>query len=290
MIITIANALLRVSIKTKGAELSGIHNQQTNLEYMWGGDPAFWGKTSPVLFPVVGALKQDTFLYQGKPYHLPRHGFAREQEFVLEEHTPERVSLVLRSNAETLMKYPFPFALRIIYQLDQASLAVSYEVVNTGKETMYFSLGAHPAFRVPLTTASTYDEYYLEFNRTEHAPRWRITADGLIQGESQPLLGDTNRLPLAKALFYQDALVFKKLNSDCISLRSANHKHGLDFSFEGFPYFGIWAAKDADFVCLEPWCGIADGVGHNQVLEQKEGIEQLPEGQVWTRTWKVKCY
>ena len=286
----IENDFIRVRIRSKGAELYSVFNKKTALEYMWSGDPFHWAKTSPVLFPVVGALKANSYHYDNKEFILPRHGFARDHLFELESQSWERVSFILRDNEDTRNQFPFPFLLRIVYQLNNALLTVSYEVINKGDAIMYFSLGAHPAFKVPLLEESSYEDYYLEFNSTEEAPCFRLSPEGLIKNETYSVLHQVSKLPLKKSLFYQDALVFKNLKSDCISLKSIRHSHGLDFSFAGFPYFGLWAAKDADFICLEPWSGIADRVDHNQQLMDKEGIQELKPGLMWSRNWSIKSY
>ena len=290
MSVILENHILKVGIHEKGAELFSVLNKKTNLDYMWGGDPAFWGKTSPVLFPIVGALKNDSFQVDGKHYSLPRHGFAREKVFDVESKTLDQVVFRLESNLDSLTKFPFSFSLRIIYQVKDATLTVSYEVINEGNTEMYFSLGAHPAFKVPLVPGTTYEDHFLEFNTTENSAAWLISPEGLIKNETSPQLENTTRLPLKKSLFYRDALVFKDLKSDSITIKSTSHQHGLDFAFAGFKYFGIWAARDADFVCLEPWCGIADSVDHNQQLSGKEGIQILAPGKLWSRNWSVKCF
>jgi galactose mutarotase-like enzyme len=290
MSVVLENHILKVSVHEKGAELFSVFNKKTKLEYMWSGDPAFWGKTSPVLFPIVGALKKDSYFFNGKSYSLPRHGFARDRVFEVESKTIDQVVFRIESGIETLNKFPFSFSLRIIYQIKDNSLTVSYDVVNEGGQMMHFSLGAHPAFKVPLVDTTRYEDYYLEFNSTENAPAWAISPEGLIANSTTPVLQNTSRLPLRKELFYEDALVFKNLKSDSITLKSALHQHGLDFAFAGFPFFGIWAAKGADFVCLEPWCGIADPIDHNQHLESKEGIQHLEPGNSWSRNWSIKCF
>jgi galactose mutarotase-like enzyme len=290
MSVVLENHILKVSIHEKGAELFSVFNKKTNLEYMWSGDAAFWGKTSPVLFPIVGTLKKDAFLYNGKSYSLPRHGFARDKVFEIESRTIDQVAFRIESGLETLSKFPFSFSLRIVYQIKDNLLTVSYDVVNEGSQAMYFSLGAHPAFKVPLVDGTQYDDYFLEFNSTENALAWAISPEGLIATETIPVLKNTTRLSLKKELFYKDALVFKNLRSDSIAIKSGRHSHGLDFAFAGFPFFGIWAAKDADFVCLEPWCGIADSVSHNQSLTEKEGIQHLDAGKSWSRNWSIKCF
>lgn len=287
---SISNNNLTASIKQLGAELCSLYNHQTNLEYMWSADPAFWGKTSPILFPIVGALKNNQYVYNNKAYTLPRHGFARERLFQVEDQTKDRIVFLLTDDESSKAVYPFPFELRITYSLQNHTLEVAYAVTNTGADSLFFSLGAHPAFRVPLTEAISYSDYVLTFSHVENAPVWPITREGLIQESPNVFLANTQSLPLTKELFYQDALVFKNLKSNRITLGSPKDKHGLDFNFEQFPFFGIWAAKDADFVCLEPWCGIADSVQHNQELERKEGIQKLPTHQTWSRSWQVRTY
>ena len=287
---TISNGTLSATIKSKGAELSSVKHQQLNLEYIWGADPAFWGKSSPILFPIVGQLSSNTFRYQEKEYSLPRHGFAREEEFMIESTAANKVVFLQRDTESSLKKYPFPFELRLIYELVDNTLHTTYQVDNTGKDDLYFSIGGHPAFKVPLVDSLAYDDYYLEFDTLETKERWRITKDGLIDNDTEPLLQNEKRIPLTHALFANDALVLKHLQSKSVALRSNKDVHGVSFNFEGFPFLGIWAAKNADFVCIEPWCGIADSVAHNQDLTTKEGIERLLPGKRWMRSWKVKFF
>ena len=287
---SIESPLIKATINPKGAELTSLVHKEFALEYMWSGDPAYWGKHSPVLFPIVGTLKNNEYSYKGQSYPLSRHGFARDQQFAVESHTTDAISFLIKSHEESLKWFPFAFEFRVRYTAVEDSLAVTYEVTNSGKEELYFSVGGHPAFKVPLTDGTGYDDYYLLFDQVEADPRWSISPDGLIEATPIPLLQDTNRLPLTKALFQKDALVLKGLKSSRISLKSDKTPHGLSMDFPGFPFYGIWAAKDADFVCLEPWCGIADGVGSNQQLTDKEGINKLPAKEVFTRTWTVSLF
>lgn len=290
MDITLENNKCLVKVKSKGAELISIRSKETGLEYLWRGDPAFWAKTSPILFPIVGTLKEDTFLYGGKPYNLPRHGFARDMEFEITESANDRAVFTLTSSPESLRKFPFEFRLNVRYELNANTLHVTYYVWNKGKEEMYFSIGGHPAFNVPLVEGTKYEDYHLMFNKVEKAPRWPISEKGLIERNPAEFMKNTDRIQLSQKLFEQDAIVLKNLHSDCVSIRSQKHEHGLDFYFGNFPFFGIWAAKNADFVCLEPWCGIADSVDHNQQLTEKEGIEKVNPGEHWSREWKVSLY
>lgn len=287
---TIKNKFISAGINAKGAELFRVTNHEHNIDYMWSGDPVFWGKTSPVLFPIVGTLKDNTYIFGEKNYTLSRHGFARDMVFTVADQHEDSITFLLTNTEKTLSNFPFPFELRIIYAVIDNALHVTYEVKNTGSDTMYFSLGAHPAFKVPLIDGTRYEDHYLEFNKTETAPRWPITSEGLINHTPEPLLQNTTKLPLSKKLFEKDALVLKNLQSNKVSLKSTTHEHGLDFFFDGFPFLGIWAAKHADFVCIEPWCGIADSVDHQQQFITKEGIENVLPDKVWTRTWHVNFF
>ncbi len=284
------NDHLLAIIKTKGAELQSLISKKTGIEYMWVGDPAFWGKHSPVLFPIVGGLKDDTYYHNGKAYHLPRHGFARDQEFEISASTDTEIVFTLRHNEATLAVYPFEFTLQLRYTLHQNQLSCSYEVYNPGKDILLFSVGAHPAFAVPmLNDLEDYKNYYLQFNVAETLHRWKLY-NGLIAEHAELLPTENGRLQLEPELFYEDAIVLKGLQSNRITIGCDTHPHRLNFNFNGFDFFGIWAAKDAPFVCLEPWCGIADSVNSNQQLTDKEGINRLQPGQHWSRAWSAECF
>lgn len=287
---SIENQLLRVLISASGAELQSVFNKEHQLEYLWGADPRFWSKKSPVLFPIVGTLKNDSYLYQGQEYHLNRHGFARDMVFEVGDRQFDKMEFLLRSSPQTMALYPFHFEFRVKYRLDANKLETTYEVSNSGAAPMYFSVGGHPAFKVPLVEGLAYADYFIEFNEEETLPRWPISPDGLIEKTPQPLLKQTNRLPLTKELFLRDALVFKFPTSSMLTLQSERSDRGLDFQFEAFPYLGIWAAKQADFVCLEPWCGIADPIDTDQQLTHKEGINKLEPKQLFQRSWTVRVF
>jgi galactose mutarotase-like enzyme len=287
---SIENDQLKISIDAKGAELKSVVHKQLGLEYMWDANPAFWAKTSPVLFPIVGQLKNNRYQYRGKFYQLSRHGFAREKEFAVAEQTPASISFSLQSNEETLSVYPFPFVFTVEYILDGDELSVSYHVHNRGGEEMLFSVGGHPAFKLPLVEGTNYNDYKLLFNAEENAGRWPITSEGTIGTEPEPLLQGTNELALTKELFAKDAVVLKHLQSNAVQLVSDKTPHGLNFSFVGFPYLGLWAAPGADFVCIEPWCGIADSMNADGNLENKEGINRLAAGAHFSVTWKVRFF
>jgi galactose mutarotase-like enzyme len=272
---SISNNFISIGVATKGAELQSIFHKQHQLEYMWSGDPVYWGKHSPVLFPIVGELKNKTYQYNGKQYSLSRHGFARETEFDVTEQTESSITFSLKSNEETLEKYPFQFLFSVKYTLIENALQVRFLIENTGTDNMLFSVGAHPAFKVPLVESTSFEDYQLVFNEKETTGRWPVSPDGLIETQSHPLLEDENVLTLKKELFSADAIVLKDLKSTSISITSSKTSHGIKVNFEDFPFLGIWETKGGDFVCIEPWCGIADSVDASGNLKEKEGINTL---------------
>jgi|SRR6185437_15731541 len=278
---------LAVAISEKGAELQSI--QLNALEYLWQADPNYWAKHSPVLFPIIGELKDGKYIFDSKEYHLPRHGFARDKIFEAKQTSDTSAIFTLHSNAETLAVYPFRFILQLQYEIKQHTLYCSYIVQNVNERDMYFSVGGHPAFRVPLNNKLQYDDYTLAFNNDKTLHRFLLD-NGLTKDNTETVALDDKKLHLKSSLFYNDAIVLKHISSDQIKLYSEKDKHGLKFMFEGFPYFGIWAAKNAPFLCLEPWCGIADNIHHNYQLTDKEGINRLAAGATWKRTWSVELF
>ena len=286
---TLSNEILEIKIATRGAELQSIYNKQIGLEYMWHAGSE-WPKKSPVLFPVVGGLKNNSYTFNNTSYTLSRHGFAREMDFELINQTNNSLTFSLKENAATLLQYPFAFSFYVKYTLHSNNVNLSYIVENHTEEKLYFSVGAHPAFAVPLTAGTSYEDYFLEFETIDDTPVWPLSAEGLIERNSIPFIKDGRKLPLTKELFLKDALVFKNLFSKKISIKSDKTTHGITVSFDGFPYMGIWAAKNADFVCIEPWCGIADSVNTTGKLEDKEGINMLRKGESFERSFGVEVY
>jgi len=189
-----------------------------------------------------------------------------------------------------LINYPFKFKFTIKYSLTSNQLAVSYIIENLSETTMLFSVGAHPAFKVPLVDGTTYNDWVIEFSSSEDAGTWPLTATGLVESNPIPLINNSNILPLTKELFYNDALIFKNLKSDNLVIKSTKSSNGIKVSFPGFPYLGIWAAKDADFVCIEPWQGIADSVNSSNILAEKEGIISINPTTIYTSTWTAEFY
>jgi len=285
--IELKNDHLLVRINEKGAEIQNL--QLNKQEYLWQADPDYWGKHAPVLFPIVGELKDGKYLFEDQEYHLSRHGFARDNLFEVNQSADTSAIFTLRSDAETRAVYPFEFIFQVQYEIIQQTLYCSYIVQNEDDGNLYFSVGGHPAFKVPISDQLKYEDYVLEFSNDIVLKRF-LLQNGLTNNKTETLKLNDKKLYLNPSLFYNDAIVLKHIDSDQIKLYSDKDLHGLTFKFEGFPFFGIWAAKDASFVCLEPWCGIADNIHHDYQLKNKEGINQLAIGAKWKRTWSVELY
>jgi galactose mutarotase-like enzyme len=296
MIYSLENDYFKISVSTKGAELQSVFSKQLGVELLWQGDANFWGKRSPILFPIVGSLKNGEYEYEGKKYNLPRHGFARDMEFEFgeENNHPQEgksISFILTHSNETLEKYPFEFRFEMWYTLIENALSVEFKVKNTSDDMpMYVSFGAHPAFNLPVFPNTNFEDYSLTFNSNETSGIYPLTSDGLIKANSIPFFKRNNKIKLNKELFYNDALVFKNLCSDCIKLIHNETKKGFNFIFtEDFDFFGIWSAKNAPFICLEPWAGIADAEKTNGKLINKEGIIGLFPQEEVDAMWSIEA-
>lgn len=279
--VTLENNFLKVSVKSLGAELCSIYSKSDEIEYLWQADPSVWPRHAPNLFPIVGTSLNNTLLVDGKGYQLDRHGFARDTIFRRVESTPVHAKFSLHFTEETLKVYPYKFEFQILYDLIDNKLRVSYKVINLDSQTIYFSVGAHPAFNVPFIQGERYEDHYLEFECAEALQTHQLDPGGFFSGGAQPLALDGNKLPLNRKLFAQDALVFKNLASRKVALKSQKSNKGLTLSFPHFNYLGIWAKPGAEFVCIEPWLGCADTSGKPVDIRQKEGIQQAEHGHVF---------
>ena len=264
MIITLSNNKISASINTIGAEL--IRLEKDNQNYIWTVNETYWNKTSPILFPIVGRLKNDAYTIADKKYELPRHGFARNFEFQILNQTESSVVFVLESNSETLKNYPFEFQLQLEYELDGNELKMKYSVENRSEVTMPFSIGAHPAFAIE----DSFSDYSLQFNEAEEFVSYELENEQ-FSNSFRKINSENGQINLNYSLFEKDALVFKHLKSNELILLNKN-KPVLSVQFEGFPYLGIWTKPNAPFLCIEPWCGLADNSNHNGNFKKKKSI------------------
>ena len=276
MIKTISNEYLKVKINTHGAEINSVQNSD-GLEYIWFGDKKYWARHAPILFPIVGRLKDNQYTYDGKTYEMGQHGFARDMEFIVANQGEKWIDLQLVSNEETKKMYPFDFKLIIHYELNDHKLTTNINVYNTDTKEMYFSVGAHPAFNVPLVQdgSEQYDDYFVKFaNKGEYDQiQFDVPYANLENIEKIEL---DQPIQLFPELFYDDAKVIEIKNREFTTTLSSDvSNHGVTMTGYNTKYGGIWSAKDAPFVCLEPWWGIADDIHTDGKIEHKVGINNI---------------
>jgi galactose mutarotase-like enzyme len=278
---TISNSNLTAQIKHMGAELFSLKSN-LNKEYIWEGNPTFWGKHSPILFPIVGSLKNNSYSYNGKQYPLNRHGFAREMEFELIEKSEESATFSLISTIETKKIYPFDFELQICYSLNETKLNIDYKVINKNEITMPFAIGAHPAFALP----GTFEDYNLEFQQDEIL-NYNLLEEGLISNSTNELQLKNRQLGLKYQLFEKDALVFKTLKSKSITILK-NTNPILKVNYSDFPNLGIWTVVNAPFLCIEPWFGYSDTLDEYDNFSKKEGIQLLEKKKTFESNYSIE--
>ncbi|MFV5699225.1 aldose 1-epimerase family protein [Flavobacterium sp. ZT3R17] len=277
----IKNTFLTATINNFGAELCSLKNN-FNKEYIWEGNPDFWGKHSPILFPIVGTLKNNSFDYDNKKYHLSRHGFAREMEFELIEKKENSATFSIQSSEETLKVYPFEFELQIIYTLESSNLCIAYKVINKGNSQIPFSIGAHPAFALP----GNFENYSIQFEK-EDPLQYYLLENDLISNKTKKLETQERQIPLTYPLFENDALIFKTLKSKSLTILE-NKKPFLKVNFEDFPSLGIWTKMDAPFLCIEPWFGYSDTGENSGNIFEKEGIQILNKNETFDSEFNIE--
>lgn len=286
----VENEWISAEIETKGAELKSLRNKETGKEYMWQGNPAYWGRTAPVLFPIVGRLKEDKYSLNGKEYEMTQHGFARDKEFELIEQQKNCLVFQLASDSQTKEQYPYDFRLRIRYTLRQHTIEVGYEVENLNDERMYFSIGAHPGFQVPMTEETSFEDYAVSVQ--PKGPRETIPLNGPYADREKARIDArlSEELELRYPLFDHDALIYRMEGQNEVKIHSKQHNHFVRVSFSQFPYVGIWTppTKEAPFLCIEPWHGLADTVDASGDLSEKVGIRSLESGEMFQTSYQIE--
>lgn len=278
--ITIKNEHLTASFSEVGAELKSL--LLDGKEYIWRGDPAIWKSSCPVLFPICGGLKEDTYIYEGKAYRLPKHGFARNKTFTLEKKTDTSLTFLLCTDEETRAVYPFEFELRVTYRLDEKTLHIDYLVENKGENTMYFSIGSHEGYFTP----EGVEDYDVLFPQKETLNSY-ILCGMQVSEQQMPIIKEQSYLPIYEKYFMIDTLVFKDLKSRSATLRNRKTGRAIRVDFPDARYFMIWHKPGAPFLCLEPWNGIGDSLNSTQRIEEKEGIQTLCAGQKYGNTHAI---
>lgn len=280
----------QATINELGAQVTSLYDQQNEHEYVWQGNPEYWRYQAPILFPFVGRLKDDEYIYQGKAYQQTQHGFAREKEFTTTKPAENKGVFELISDPDTLKVYPFKFKLVVIYSLDEQGLHIEYQVTNTAsQETLLFALGAHPGFNVNL---ENFDD--MQVRVTPNKTYQQIPLDGPYNNyEHQKKIDLTEPLRVSHDLFNNDAIILDLDNQPVeLTLSRSNDNHGVKVNINDAPFVGIWSPypKKAPFICIEPWWGIADNLNSDNQLEHKMAINRLAAGDTWQNGFLIEPF
>lgn len=289
MIYTLENDSIKITASTFGGELNSITSKKDNTEFLWNGDAKYWKYHAPILFPIVGKVKDGKYKVDGETFELPQHGLARTREFNMIEKDENHIIFELTWSEDTLKVYPYKFSLKITYTLVDNGVVTTYTVNNIDNKTIYFSIGAHPAFMCPIDSNEKFDDYYFEFNKKETSSTMQLDPlTGYLIHDKKEYLKDTNVIPLNFEIFKKDALIFDDLKSNIITLKSKNHNKTLSMDFTGFPYMALWTkSTGAPFVCIEPWYGHSDFNDFNGELKDKPGIEKLDINEIFNSNYTI---
>lgn len=278
------NEHLAITVSNHGAELQSLISG--GREYLWQGDARYWKRRAPILFPIVGKLKNGEYRYRGHSYTLPQHGFARDRDFSLLDHDEHHISFRLEDDGESAEHYPFAFTLDLSYTLLGDTLRVGWQVHNPAEqEDLLFSIGGHPAFALPLTDGETFADHHIQIESANFSRLgWR---DGLLDPTPHP---GERHLALDYAAFANDALIYHTPAATTIRLHGTRPTPALNISYPDLPYLGIWtsADKEAPFICIEPWAGVMDCADYDGELEHKLGIIRLAPQSNWQRHYDIQ--
>ena len=285
----ISNGEITASIDSHGAELKSLRSVERETEYMWCGDPAYWGKTSPVLFPFIGVLKNGEYRFQEETYKMTKHGFARDMEFKLVSHDASEVWFLLDADEETKKIYPFDFRLEIGYRLDGKKVKVLWRVENLSEKVIYFSIGGHPAFNCPLNPEDKREEYYLGFGKKDCIRCTVIGTDGLVDDHHVVHELERGLLPVRAELFERDAMVMENGQLREISLLTPDKKPYIRVEFNA-PVVAVWtpARIEAPFVCIEPWYGLCDHTDFEGTLEERKWGNEVQPGKRFAAEYTIE--
>lgn len=289
--VSLENEYLKVMVKEAGAELTSIIKKETQEEYLWNADPEYWKRHAPVLFPVVGAMKEDTYRYDGKEYHIEKHGFARDMDFAISSVNNTEVWFRLDATDETRKKFPFEFRLEIGYRLIKNQVETIWKVSNRDQNKMFFSIGGHPAFLCPLGNQGKQSEYYLKFDTTKDLRYSLIDPDGLVINEDNILKNEESYVPITEEMFDRDALIIEKNQAHQVSLCDPQKNPYLTVTFDA-PLFGIWSPdkKKAPFICIEPWYGRCDKKTFDGTLQEREYGNTLLPGEKFEKSFIIQIH
>ncbi len=283
MIYSIENEKFSAQVNSMGAELHSFRSKKTGTEFIWFGKEEIWYGQAPILFPVVGQVRNDTITVDGKSYNMQKHGFARKSEFELVSAEKSKVVFSLKSSPETLKKYPYEFELIVSYELNDSGLKASHTVKNLNDGDMYFSFGAHPGFNCEVGDT-------VEFEKNETLCTERISSDNLIIPEKFPLLNNEKTFTITKEIFEPDALILSDVQSEYVTINSPSQGRIIKVTFGKTPFLGIWAKPGAPYVCIEPWFGVNDGREDYGEFFNKRGIQHLSQGEEFNFCWSAEPF
>lgn len=292
--ITIENGFIKATVSEHGAELKSLIDKNTGVEHLWQGEAKSWARQAPVLFPIVGKLKDDQYTYQDKTYHMTQHGFARDRDFKVISHTETEVILQLVDDAQTRAMYPFAFELRVRYALINNLVKVRYTVENpSDHELLYYSVGGHPGFKVPYMPDTKYEDYYLHFSPRKTRVKIPLSTNGQIDFAHRTLSATDADIALSHELFQDDAWILETLGpDDTYKIKTEHSEHYIEVTISDGPYVGIWSSypQTGDFVCIEPWWGIADDTESTGDLTKKIGIRTLEPHAHYTSRYRIGIF
>ena len=272
----IENRRIRIGVADHGAELSSIYDKTRGHEVLWQADPKYWNRHAPVLFPFVGKVCGGKYRYNGVSYSMGQHGFARDMDFTLVEKTDDSITHILTSNAETWARYPFDFELTVTHRIKKNKVFVEWRVTNpTYDEPLYFSIGAHPAFNVPVLPGTKKDDYFVRFEGKDELKYISLdpVAEAADADHPHMLALDKGYLPVTMDLFDNDAFIFDGGQVEKAAICYPDKTPYVTMECKGFPSFGLWSKpkSDAPYICLEPWIGRVDNMGFKGELPEKFG-------------------
>lgn len=283
------NDTVAIGIESLGAELKSLKRLDTGAEYLWRADPAFWDRTSPILFPFVGSVNGKEYRAKGRTYAMNQHGFARDMEFGLLSQSEDEIWFELRDNEETRKMYPFAFLLRLGYRLLADGVEVKWQVENPGKEELAFSIGGHPGFNCPLE-GDTFQktDCYLKFENIERFESTRV-GDGLVIDEKGTYeLEQGGYLAVTEHLFDCDTLVLEDYQTNAISICRPDQSPYVTVTMENVPVWGVWTrSPKAPFICIEPWYGRCDRTGFSGDLTEREWGNMIRPGESFEASYKI---
>lgn len=289
MLHTIQNQFLTVTVSEQGAELQSILGN-CGTEYLWQGDSAYWSDRALNIFPYVARLTQGSYYMDGRLRHMDIHGIAPYRSFAAIEKSGTRLVLELASDSETRAAYPREFAFRVIYGLRDSVLHISYEVENRDEKTMFFGLGGHPGFNVPLEPGRNFEDYRLRFSQPCQCVRVGFSQDCYLNGKDVPFPLEKGRvLPLRHDLFDDDAIVLKNMDHQ-VTLEAEDGRRSITVSFPQMDYLGLWHCPktDAPYVCIEPWCSLPSFKGRIAVFEEQQDLISLPPHETYRNDWFIQ--